>query len=75
MRSVHAKRSSKETVTVFRELLTKTLAPVLADGQKELDHAADVVARVDARVRDEIYLVPLPRPPARRRAPHGRSRG
>jgi hypothetical protein len=31
-RSVHAKKSSRETVTVFRELLTKTLAPALTDG-------------------------------------------
>jgi hypothetical protein len=74
-RSVHATKSSRETVTVFRELLTETLAPTLADRPDELERAADLVARVDARIRDEIYLVALPRLPARRRTAHRRARG
>jgi hypothetical protein len=72
-----ASTASRSVVAVFSGLLAKTLEPVLAGRENELENAAELIEKsskpsTTRSVHDEIYMVPLtpPRPRGRvRRRP------
>jgi hypothetical protein len=63
-----ASTAGRSVVAVFSGLLAETLGPVLAGRESELEKAAELIAKVDQTVRDEIYMVPLTPPRPRGRA-------